>query len=323
MNNDPLVSILIPAYNSEPFIDRTLWFARGQKLGAVKILLSIDAGSDNTHALALRHAREDARLLVQQQHTRLGWAGNVNWLLEQVDTPFFCLYFHDDILLPQYTGHLLHVLEKSPQAAGVYCAMGHFGASDHVSAGPEYHGSPCKRLLTLLLHPERGSPLRALLRTEVAGGIRLPDMGSNGFWANEPFLMQMLLSGPLAYSPEALYLRWNRRSGGLTEGWKRLSTAEVVTGWRANIDARLEIIESATHSASERDALRFALFLHAFAPIAALYEEDGHTGLPQLEAFHPLFADPGTPELLRGCGELIETQGAERYARYLQHRQYA
>lgn len=307
------VSILIPCYNSAAFIDRTLNFARGQTFGDLTIRVSVDAGDDDTPQLARSHAERDPRVVVYEQPARRGWAGNVNFLLEQVDTPYFFLYFHDDVLLPQYTAHMLQQLEAHPQAAGAYCAMGHFGDTDHVSTGPSYRGTAVERLLTLMLAPQRGSPLRALLRSERAGQLRLPEMATGGFWANEPFLMQMLVAGPLEFVPEVLYLRWNNREGGLTDGWKKLAPAAIASGWRANVQARLDILAQAAVAPSAQAALVFGLYLQTFPALCDLRDGQGQWLFPTPADLHPRFAAPGTPALLAPYGATLESWASARF----------
>jgi glycosyltransferase involved in cell wall biosynthesis len=292
------VSILIPAYMAASFIDRTLYFARGQTHAAVSIVVSVDAADDNTPDIVRAHAAADSRIVLHVQEQRLGWAGNLNFLLEQVATPYFFIYFHDDILLPQYCERMLETLRAHPQAAGAYCDMGHFGATDHVSTGPAYLGSTVERLLTLMLAPHRGSPLRAMLRSGNAGHVRLPQIGSGGFWANEPFLMEMLAAGPLQHVPQVLYLRWNRRSGSLTDGWRKLAPHAIAAGWRSNIEARLQTISRVTQATAERQALVFALFLQVFPAVRELRDDHGVLLFPTPASLHPLFARPGTPQLL-------------------------
>lgn len=310
---DARVSILIPCYNAASFIDRTLCFARGQTWGDVTIRVSIDAGDDDTPRIAQSHAARDSRIVVHEQRSRLGWAGNVNFLLAEVDTPYFFLYFHDDVLLPQYTQSMLEHLQAQPLAAGAYCDMGHFGNSEHVSTGPAYLGSTVERLLTLMLAPERGSPLRAMLRTERAGHLRLADMDNGGFWANEPFLLEMLCAGGLTHVPQVLYLRWSNRSGGLTEGWKTLPARDIVSGWRANIEARLNILARATLDPLERESLVFALYVQTFPILCELRDKQGNALFPTPASVHPRFASPGTPALLAPYGAQIEGWAKSRF----------
>lgn len=310
----PDVSILIPAYESASFIDRTLLFARGQTHGNISIIVSVDVSTDDTADIVRSHCAADARVTLHQQGARLGWAGNVNFLLHQVETPYFFIYFHDDILLPQYTQHMLQALQGAPEAAGVYCDMGHFGASDKVSSGPAYSGSTTARLLQLMLAPERGSPLRALLRSTVAGHVRLPDLGAGGFWANEPFLMDMLAAGPLHHYPQVLYLRWSQRAGGLTDSWKDLPPGQVAHGWRANVEARLASIERAAVPEGDRRALQHALFLAVFPVVKDLCDEQGQHVFAAPADLHAEFANLGGIDRFAPFGDDIARWAAQRHA---------
>ena len=287
----PQISILIPAYAAESFIDRTLLFARGQTFPACRIVVSVDAADDRTGEIALRHSEDDPRVSVFVQTERQGWARNVNFLLEKVDTPFFCLYMHDDIILPQYVELLLQALAERPDAASAHCDMGHFGGRDTVSVSLDYEGSAARRLLSFFLEPERGSPLRSMIRTDRASRLRLPENTASGLWANEPFLMRLLAAGPAVAVRRTLYLRWDQRQGGLTDGWRGLSPAETFAGHRANTAAAIEILDGAVETEAERQALRAALYMSMFARFRSAERSAGRQLFAGPRDLHPAFAD--------------------------------
>ena len=191
--SDDTVSICIPAWQSESFIERTLHCAAMQTHKSLQILVSVDHSEDATGVICESFARKDFRVSVFIQRERLGWARNVNFLLERVRSPFFFLYFHDDLIDPDYTRRLLKTLSKYPDAMSCHCDMGHFGGSDYVSQGRTYTGSAAQRLATFLVTPTRGSPLRSLTRSAALGkNLRLPTNAIGGFWANEPYLMRLV-----------------------------------------------------------------------------------------------------------------------------------
>lgn len=301
------VTICIPAWNAAAFIDRTLRCARMQTHHAVRIVVSIDFCADGTASVCEAHAREDSRIDVFAQPERLGWARNVNFLLDQVRTPFFFLYFHDDVIDRRYTERLRMTLIERPDAASAHCDMGHFGVNDHVSFGRDYDGAVTKRLAELLVVPERGSPLRSMTRAMSGGAeLRMPVDAVSGLWANEPYLMRLIAAGPALRVPEILYLRWDQRSGGLTDGWKGLAVDEIISGFRANIATALSIIDSTAASRAELEVLAFCLYVNVMPRVRTAEIEHKVAQPVPADAIHRRFADLSVPSALAEFGEDIE-----------------
>src|SRR5687767_10533463 len=96
------VTIAIPAYQAEAFIDRTLRCAQGQTHSRIRILIAIDRSTDRTGEICRAFAKDDRRIEVIEHSERMRWCRNMNSLLDRVDTPYFFVYFHDDFILPQY-----------------------------------------------------------------------------------------------------------------------------------------------------------------------------------------------------------------------------
>jgi glycosyltransferase involved in cell wall biosynthesis len=69
-SSDPLVSVVIPAYNAENWIGQTLESAAAQSLREIEILVVDDGSADGTAALAENFARRDPRARVIRQHNQ-------------------------------------------------------------------------------------------------------------------------------------------------------------------------------------------------------------------------------------------------------------
>lgn len=313
------VSILIPAYQAEAFIRRTLDFAAGQTFGDVAIIVSVDASSDNTLAIVADAAARDARMIVHRQEERLGWARNVNFLLDRVETPFHFIYFHDDIIVPQYVERLLAGLKAASDAASANCDMAHFGASNQITTGRAYPGDTVTRLLSLMLTPNRGAPLRSMMRRTLTKHLRLPEGKSGGVWVNEPFLLDLVASGPAVYVPGAHYLRWDQRSGGLTDGWKDLTLDQHVESCRQNLADSMSIVDRAGIAGADRPALLLACWLWSHRWIAALERSSGHILITAPEALHPALAELPTPAVFDCFGPEIAGWGRARFAQVSEH----
>jgi len=161
------VTICIPTWQAEPFIERTLACARAQTYDRIRILVSVDRCDDATEAICRNQAAQDSRIDVRVQEERLGWSRNAHFLLDQVDTEFCFLYFHDDIIEPTYTERLLAALVDSPDAKSAHCDLERFGTQRAIDPGCTYEGTAAERLVRLLVGPVKGALLRSMLRSEL------------------------------------------------------------------------------------------------------------------------------------------------------------
>ena len=267
------VSVCIPAWRAGDFIDRTLRCAREQTYDSLQIVVSIDLSDDGTEEICQAHAA-DSRVEIHAHGERLGWARNVNFLLDHVDTELAFLYFHDDIIEATYTERLIGALRERPDAASAHCDMGHFGGSNWVNPGRQYEGTAVERVMTFLVAPDRGSLLRSMFRrTVLDDGLRMPTGSHAGVWANEPFLMKLVSAGPALRVPETLYRRWDKRDGGLTDGWLSLDVDEIIDGHRVNAEYTLTVIDSMRQLPDERAVLLFALFVNMTGRMRAAERE--------------------------------------------------
>lgn len=308
MTHDGTVTVLIPAYEAAGFIDRTLGLARAQTYENQRILVSVDRSADETEEICRGHAGQDDRIEVVNQPERLGWAGNVNFLLDTVRSEFCFLYFHDDRIEPTYSERLLSALRRRPDAASAHCDMGHFGeGAGKLSPGRALDGPDAVRLLDFLTAEGKPSLLRSMLRSELAADIRMPTAGG-GVWANQPFLMGLVAAGPAVHVPETLYLRWNKRGGGLTDAWRSLPFEEILAGYRENAEAGLAVIDGLRATAPERELLELGLRVHLMLRLRGAEIRYGENDVTPAEALHPRLAGADAPEALAALDPALRAQ---------------
>ncbi len=276
--NDGVVTVCIPAFQAATFIDRTLCCARDQTHEALRIVVSIDCSDEGTEGICRAHARDDDRVEVHPHTERLGWVGNVNFLLDSVRSEFAFIYFHDDVIEPSYSERLVGALRQTPDAASAHCDVLLYGDDhDRLRRGCTYDGSPAERLLTYLLSPNRGALLRSLVRTaSPASRIRMPVAGAL-------YEMALVAAGVAVRVAEPLYRRWERRTGGLTDGWARRPFEEVVEGCRINAVMAQALIEDMHPSATERALLDFGLAVYMTNRLRSLETRHAGSWLVDLE----------------------------------------
>jgi glycosyltransferase involved in cell wall biosynthesis len=312
------VSVCIPAWRAAGFIDRTLRCAREQTHDALRIVVSIDLSDDGTEEICSAHARADGRVEIHTHCERLGWARNVNFLLDHVDTELAFLYFHDDIIEPTYAERLIGTLRDRPDAASAHCDVGHFGGSNWVNPGRQYEGTAVERVVTFLVAPERGSLLRSVLRrTLLDDGLRMPTGSNAGVWANEPFLMKLVAAGPALRVPETLYKRWDQRDGGLTDGWLSLGVDEIIDGHRVNAEYALAVIDGMRPLPEERAVLLFALFVNMTGRMRTAERMYDAATVSPPERLLPVFAGMTVPPALHTLPAPLRNWAERAYDRLL------
>ncbi|OIP69647.1 MAG: glycosyl transferase family 2 [Oscillatoriales cyanobacterium CG2_30_44_21] len=109
--NLPLVSILIPAYNAEPYIAETLESAIAQTWGNIEIIVVDDGSKDDTLAIAKRYETKGVKVIAQSNQ---GASAARNMALQEAQGDFIQYLDADDLLAPDKIELQLYLLEKDP-----------------------------------------------------------------------------------------------------------------------------------------------------------------------------------------------------------------
>ena len=116
INNKVYLSILIPAYNDTKSLVRALDSLKSQTISKKLIVLISDDCSPNPIDLEKIKIFKDSfhKFLFTRQKTNLGILTNPAWLFNQVDTKFFTILQHDDVLIKKdfYENALKKLLEN-------------------------------------------------------------------------------------------------------------------------------------------------------------------------------------------------------------------
>lgn len=77
MMHTPLISIIIPAYNSEKYIAKCLESVINQTLCEIEVICVNDGSSDNTLAIIDKYAKKDSRIkTIDQENSGVSWSRN-------------------------------------------------------------------------------------------------------------------------------------------------------------------------------------------------------------------------------------------------------
>jgi glycosyltransferase involved in cell wall biosynthesis len=175
----PRILIGMPAFRGADLIHEALQSISNQDHRDFRVLISID-GNDSETAAACQPFLADARFSLVMQDRRLGWAGNINWLMSQPDYDFFCYWQHDDFTSANYISELLRSSITHPSAVCYFCGIQWTGQLTSWVGSSSVVGLPITRAISIF-DSLNGIPLRGLIRREAinrTGPIRITDYES-------------------------------------------------------------------------------------------------------------------------------------------------
>jgi len=109
----PNVTVAIPVYNGEAFLERCLRSVKHQTETDFKALIYDNASTDSTQAIAESICDEDHRFTYFRQSENRGPTNNFLDALDAADTEFFCWLAHDDFISPNYIEELCRLLSEN------------------------------------------------------------------------------------------------------------------------------------------------------------------------------------------------------------------
>lgn len=169
----PLVSVLIPAYNAESWIAKTLASVLAQTYDHLEVLVVDDGSTDRTAELVETIAQTDPRVhLIRQSNA--GVAAARNHAARSATGLFLAPIDADDLWYPSHLADLVTCLSAAPESVGLAYAWSlDIDAFDQPTGG--FHAADIQGSVyaTLLCHNFLGNASCTLIRRSVfmqAGG---------------------------------------------------------------------------------------------------------------------------------------------------------
>lgn len=205
----PTVSIGLPVFNGERYLDATIRSILDQSFQDLELIVCDNASTDATAEICRAHAARDARLAYHRQPRNLGAGPNYDDCFRRARGRYFKWAAHDDMLAPDYLARCVPALEAVPDA--VLCTTG------ITEIGPE--GEERRRYANHLPGIDAADPARrlgAVIHTrhqceDFFGLFRraaLVGSGLHGTYSGSDrvLLAEMALRGPFVSVPEHVFL---------------------------------------------------------------------------------------------------------------------
>ena len=269
------VTVGVPVYRGERFLEETLSSIQRQTHADFQVIMSVDSPDPACEAICARFLA-DRRFNLVVQEARLGWVGNLNWLLRHVAGAFWCYHQQDDLMEPQYLEKLIGHARAHPTAALVYSDIIPIG---RLSGGPftapsVLGASAYGRVMTMLQEHFPAFAFRGLTRAEALrqAGPVLENAVTN-FGVDISWLTAIARYGELHRVAEPLYRkRYHDRN---TESqWWSLSKADQIRSWAHHCVDMLKVALQVPGSPEQSRLLWSGAVARLTAPEAARHFMD-------------------------------------------------
>jgi succinoglycan biosynthesis protein ExoO len=218
----PTVSVLVPAFNATPFLERSVNSALNQTLKSLEIIIADDASTDNTLELARRLSETHPNVRVIALPENGGPARARNAAIAAATGKWLAVLDADDAYDPEHLEGLCRIAEEH-RADVVLSNFSFFDPVSHVRGADGLSQQHLPRVVTRYEYVAHARPfldhqdwglLKPLLSTAFVRerSISYPTHSRHG----EDFLMMLdclLASGRVVVSPTPTYLYTYRSSG--------------------------------------------------------------------------------------------------------------
>jgi len=118
----PSVSVVLPVFDGEAYLDQAVESILAQSLGAIELIAIDDGSRDRSLAILKAHAVADPRLRVVTRENR-GLVATLNEAIALAEAEFVAIMNADDVALPTRLEKQLVFLQRHPQVAVVGCQV--------------------------------------------------------------------------------------------------------------------------------------------------------------------------------------------------------
>lgn len=129
---NPLVSVIIPCYNAERFVEKAVRSIMEQTYHNLEIICCDDCSSDSTLAILKKLSAEDERIQIIKHSENKQLIYTLNELVEIAGGEYIARMDADDISLPERIEKQLDFMQKNPEIDFCGCNAWHINENDKV-----------------------------------------------------------------------------------------------------------------------------------------------------------------------------------------------
>jgi glycosyltransferase involved in cell wall biosynthesis len=224
----PRLSIGLPVYNGENFLEQSLDSLLAQTYGDFEVVISDNASTDGTADICKKYAARDSRVKYVRQEKNLGAAENYNFVFRESKTEFFKWATHDDLLAPTFLECCMEVLEVKDDVVLVFTLGQDIDENGNViRTYPPRNDTDdlnqFQRYRSMVAGRQPVIPVFGVMRRETLAKTRLIGKYTG---SDRPLIGEMALRGKIYEVPEYLFFyrvhpeqSWGNKSRRAQQAW--------------------------------------------------------------------------------------------------------
>jgi glycosyltransferase involved in cell wall biosynthesis len=285
----PFVSVIMPAYNVEPYVAEALHSVLAQTFDDLEVVAVDDGSTDGTAAAIAAIAADEKRIRLVRQANR-GLAGARNTALRMARGELFALLDSDDLWEPEFLAEQVAILEARPEVDVVTGNGWVYGGLRHGELARPCPDTRPDPTLAAILGDERAVFIMSVFRRRVYEVVGCFDetMRTN---EDYDFWLRAAISGvrfarndrPLGHyriRTDSLSASEMRMLRGILRVYAKIRPLLADRPHeRAILDAQTERFETEWHAAEARVALESADFPTAREHLGELHARRGGAAL--------------------------------------------
>jgi glycosyltransferase involved in cell wall biosynthesis len=205
----PKLSIGVPVYNAEKYLEGCLACYLDQEFRDIELIVSDNGSTDGTRAICERYAAKDPRVSYHRHAANQGASWNYNFTLQVARGPYFKWAAYDDLISRDFLGACVAALDAHPAdilCYGTTVIIDAEGKETDRYADPMRIASrrPSERLREYFRKVRLTNAIYGVMRTEV-----LRATGGMGGFANSDvvLLAELAMRGPFRELPGIQFYR--------------------------------------------------------------------------------------------------------------------
>jgi len=206
----PLVSIGLPVYNGDTYLEGAIRSLLGQNYRHTELVISDNASTDKTEQICREYAAQDSRVRYSRSQRNVGIIRNFQRVFSLSQGPFFMWAAHDDQWAPTFVSELLKPLASDPACVASFCHYDiWYRRETTVAVGPgpmpslSLQNTAFDNLRQLLLYPQSPLFYGLFRRTAIERSAIVRDTYFD--WGDIYYLQQLSVMGRMSMTDSVLF----------------------------------------------------------------------------------------------------------------------